>query len=125
MGIVRRGEVEMIATLGGVEVGVLAAPTRGASEMVVLRQRQEPGGQNVMHSHDREEVMIQLAGTVTVTIAEETIEVSVGDTLIVPAHTVHRVTNTGHAPAEWLLAAPTGVRVFSPSGADITPPFIA
>ena len=124
MGVVRTNEVEMIETPRGVKVGILAAPARGAREVLVLRQQQEPGGQNVLHSHDREEVMIQLAGTVTMTVADEPIEVTAGDSLIVAAHTVHHVTNTGDTVAEWLLAAPGGMRVFNHSGEDITPPFI-
>jgi hypothetical protein len=32
--------------------------------------------------------------------------------------------NTGEEPAEWLLAAPAGVRFFSPTGQEVTPAFI-
>ena len=102
----------------------LASPGRGATEILVLRQRQEPGGQNPLHTQDREEVMIQLAGTVTVTIDDQPTQLSAGDTLIVPAHAVHRIVNTGAEPAEWLLAAPAGMRFFSSTGQEVKPAFL-
>ncbi len=68
--------------------------------------------------------MLQVAGTVTVTVDDEQIELSAGDVLIVPAHAAHRVVNTGATPAEWLLVAPAGMRFFNPAGEEIKPAFI-
>jgi quercetin dioxygenase-like cupin family protein len=124
MTVVRSSDIEMMLTPGGMATGSLASPGRGATEVLVLRQRQEPGGQNPSHMQDREEVMIQLSGTATVTVDDRPIQLSAGDILIVPAHTVHRVVNTGEEPAEWLLAAPAGVRFFSPTGQEVMPAFI-
>ena len=70
--------------------------------------------------------MVQLSDTVTVTatVDDEPIVLSAGDTLIVPAHAVHRVENTGEEPAEWLLATRAGVRYFCPTGQEVKPAFI-
>ncbi|MBA3306988.1 MAG: cupin domain-containing protein, partial [Thermoleophilaceae bacterium] len=37
----------------------------------MIRQRQAPGAANPAHSHDREEVMVVLSGTVRVTAEKE------------------------------------------------------
>jgi quercetin dioxygenase-like cupin family protein len=121
--IVRAGNIEMMRT-PGTATGSLASPGRGAMEVLVLRQRMEPGGQNPLHSHDREEVMIQVAGTVTVTVAGDVAQISSGDVLIIPALAVHQVANTGATPAEWLLAAQAGMRFFSPAGEELKPAFV-
>ena len=124
MAMVRSRDVEMLRTPGGMATGCLASLGRGAREILVLRQRQAPGGQNPPHMHDREEIMIQVAGTVTVTVDTQPVQLSAGDTLIVPPHAVHQVVNTGEAQAEWLLAAPAGLRFFSTAGEEIKPAFI-
>jgi len=124
MTIVRDGDVNMLQTPGGMETGSLASPGCGATEVLALRQRQQPGGQNPPHRHDREEVMVQMAGTATVSISDEETQLSPGDTLIVPAQAVHRVTNRGDEPAEWLLVAPAGLRFFTPDGEEIKPAFV-
>ncbi len=123
MALVRGSKIEMMQTPGGMTWS-LASPGRGATEVLVLRQRAESGGGNPPHRQDREEVMIQLTGTVTVTVDDEPIRLSAGDTLIVPAHAVHHVENTSQEPAEWLIAAPVGMRFFSPTGEEVKPAFI-
>ncbi len=124
MTVVRGAEIEMMQTPGGMATGSLASPGRGATEVLAFRQCQEPGGQNPLHMQDREEVMLQVAGTVTVTVADEQIELSAGDVLIVPAYAAHRVVNTGATPAEWLLVAPAGMRFFNPVGEEIKPAWV-
>jgi len=89
----------------------------------VIRQRQQPGGCNPLHTHDREEVMLIVTGEVTVTVGDETTVIGAGDTLIIPAGTPHQVTNAGADPAEWLLIAPAGVRFFHADGAEGAPPW--
>ncbi len=101
--------------------GGLATLSRGATQVSIIRQRQIPNAANPAHRHDQEEVMVQLAGTVTVTVAGEAVTLAPGDTLIVPAETVHQIANTGGGAAEWLIVAPAGVRYFHPSGEEILP----
>lgn len=121
--VVRHDEVRLLETPGRNRSGGLATPSRGASEVSVIRQRQLPGGDNPAHLHDREEVMIVAAGRVVVAVAADRIDLGPGDTLIVPARTPHRVTNPGEEPAEWLLVAPAGVRFLKTDGTDADPPW--
>lgn len=125
MDILRNDDVDMVQTPNGNATGVLASPGRGATDVLVIRQRQQPGGQNPPHRHDREEVMIGIAGTVMVTVDDVPAQLSAGDTLIVPAATLHQLANTGNSPAEWLLIATAGLRFFSPGGEEIRPAFLA
>ena len=124
MTIVRAADVEMVETPGKNHTGGVATPRQQADEVLVLRQRQEPGGANPIHRHDREEVMIQLDGVVSVTVGDEEIELAAGDALIVPAGAPHQITNRGTARAEWLLVAPAHLRFYRADGEEISPTFL-
>lgn len=123
MVVVHGSARQFIETPGGNYGSGVATPSRGAAEVSVIRQRQLPGGTNPAHSHDREEVMVLLAGAVTVTVAGAARALGRGDALIVPPRTLHEVANTGDQPAEWLLVAPAGVRFFHANGEEGTPPW--
>lgn len=121
MNIIRQSANIRTETPGGNATVGLATPGRGAGEVSVIAQRQQPGGTNPPHRHDREEVMLVQAGRVTVTVDGESAELAAGDTLIVPAQALHQIANSGDEPAEWLLVAPRGVRFFGADGAEMTP----
>jgi len=118
--VLRGRELEVSGTEGNFAGGV-ATPGRGATEVCVIRQKQTPGAANPPHSHDREEVMVVLSGTVRVTAEREDAELSAGDALIVPANVVHRIETTGDDEAEWLLAAPAGIRFLFADGREASP----
>ncbi len=123
MTIVHGNALQDIETPGGNFGSGVATPSHGAVEVSVIRQRQRPSGANLDHTHDREEVMILLAGVVIVTLEEESLTLRPGDALIVPAKTTHRIENHGAELAEWLLVAPAGVRFFHANGEEGTPPW--
>ena len=120
--VIRGRELEASGTEGNFAGGV-ATPSRGATEVSVVRQRQAPGAANPSHSHDREEVMVVLSGTVRVTAEKEDAELSAGDALIVPANAIHQIGTVGETEAEWLLAAPAGVRFLFADGREASPPW--
>lgn len=121
--VVRGAAMSPIETPGGNAGAGLATPNTGAAEVSVIRQRQQPEGTNPAHSHDREEVMVVLAGTVAVTAGDDAHRLVAGDALIVPAQTPHRIENAGPDVAEWLLVAPAGVRFFHANGDEASPPW--
>jgi quercetin dioxygenase-like cupin family protein len=125
MTIVRAADVKMLETPGKNHTGGIATPKQNAEDVLVLRQQQEPGGSNPMHRHDREEVMIQLDGIVSVTVGDEEVQLSAGDALIVPAHTLHQIANRRDAGAEWLLVAPAHLRFYGADSEEITPKFLS
>ncbi len=119
--VVRNERVNVIETPGANATAGLATPGTGATGTSVIRQRQQPGGSNPPHYHDREEIMIVVRGSVAVTSNDETVTLESGDTLIIPARTVHRLATAGDAEAEWLLAAPAGIGFFHENGMRTEP----
>ena len=54
-----------------------------------------PGQGPPLHTHPYVEVAFTVAGTATITIADETREVTAGGIVVIPANTPHRFVNTG------------------------------
>lgn len=125
MTVKRADDVRMLETPGKNQTGVVVGPTQQAEEVLVLRQRQEPGGNNPMHFHDREEVMILLHGAAHVSVGREEIDLYAGDALIVPAQTLHQIANRGDSSAEWLMVAPAHLRFYRADGEQISPAFLS
>lgn len=123
MTVVQGNRLEYIETPGGNAGVAVATPSRGASEVSVIRQRQQPGGNNPAHTHDREEVIVVLAGAITVTLAGEPVTLGPDDTIIIPPRVPHQLENAGSEPAEWLLVAPAGVGFFHVNGEQASPPW--
>ena len=120
---VSKVSLDVIETPGGNFGAGIATPSRGSTEVSVIHQRQTPGGSNPLHTHDREEVIVVIAGEITVAGSGEPVRLAQGDSLIVPARQGHRIENSGVEPAEWLLIAPAGIRFFHENGAEGTPPW--
>ena len=122
--LVRARETQPIQTPNGNYATGIATPSRGAQEVSVVLQRQSPGGFNPLHHQNREEIMVQLSGRVTVSSNGERIELGAGDTLIVPPEVLHRVDNTGETEAEWLIISSAGARFFRENGEEARPAWI-
>jgi len=118
--IVRASVMNPTGTEGNA-AGPVATPSTGATEISVIRQRQRAGGVGPDHHHDREEILVPLAGEIAVHAGGERHAISPGDAAILPASVVHRVETIGNTPAEWLLVAPTGIRFFGVDGLSVTP----
>lgn len=101
----------------------LATPSRGATDVSVIRQRQRPGGFNPLHSQNCEEVMVQLAGSVALSSNDIRVILNPGDVAIIPAHTPHRLDTVGEVDAEWLIISTATVRFFRESGEEARPPW--
>lgn len=123
MSVIAGEALKYIETPGG-NAGVgIATPSRGAKEVSIIRQRQEPGGFNPFHTHDREEVLTMISGRITISVQDDPHSLAEGDTIVIPPGTPHQITNTSTETAEWLLIAPAGVRFFRDSGEEATPPW--
>src|SRR5260370_12325306 len=84
----------------GMFAGSLATPRRGATEVTVIRQRQEPGTTLTLHYHEHEEVIVQLAGNLPALGGDKPVQVAPGDTLIVPRDTLAQIENRAHDHAD-------------------------
>jgi len=124
MNVIRAQDTQAIETPNGNHGTALATPQHGARELSVVRQRQVPGGFNPAHTQSSEEVMVLLTGSVTITSGDDRTLLEAGDTLIVPAHTMHRVDNTGTLDAEWLIISPAGVQFYRETGEEAHPAWL-
>ncbi|MCO5222054.1 MAG: cupin domain-containing protein [Thermomicrobiales bacterium] len=119
--VIRKDELTFLETPGANATVGIATPSRGSTEVSVIRQRQQPGGGNPPHSHDREEVMLVTSGRVEVQIESDSVMLDAGDTLVIPPGTSHQLTNASGSAAEWLLIAPSGIAFFHANGERADP----
>lgn len=96
---------------------VLASPASGATDVVVMRGGVEVGGSFPAHSHDRQEVLLILAGAGVYTIGEESGTVAAGDTVVVEAGLLHTFEATEDIEAIAIL--PNGARTFAADGTEL------
>jgi quercetin dioxygenase-like cupin family protein len=121
MHVIRAADVTYLETPGANATAGIATASWGVQEVSVIRQRQQPGGSNPAHSHDREEVMLVLAGSVSVSFGDASTALAAGDVLVIPAGTQHQLANAGNDEAEWLLIAPAGIGFFHANGERAEP----
>jgi len=69
----------------------------------------DPGSEQVIHSHDPEQVYVIVAGEGRTTVGEETRTVETGDLVHVPTIADHGIENTGDVALEYVSAATPAV----------------
>jgi len=111
--------------LPGLKVTGLASPSRGSKETSVWRIALAPNTPGTMHSVDREEIFIAVSGDAEVTISNETLHVSAGDALVIPAGQAFSLANNSSRPFEAVVALPVGGKASMPSGESFVPPWAA
>lgn len=108
--------------LGGSTVAGLASPARGAAETMTYRVRMGAGSALPEHRHDHEEVFHLASGALVSILDGEEHERAAGDTMIIPAGTLHHaVAHSGGA--ELLVAMPVGTLFVPPDGEPRLPPW--
>ena len=109
--VVRRAdEVEYEATdaAPGLRKGVLVGEADGARNLAIRRFTLDPGASVPRHTNEVEHEQYVLEGRYTVGIGEEEHEVSAGDSLFIPAGTVHWYRNEGSEQGAFICAVPVG-----------------
>lgn len=77
-----------------------------------------PGCCNPRHTHNNcDEVLYLMSGRVAHSIDDETVTLEAGDTLLVPAGTVHHAVSVGDVDADMIVAFSSGHRDFIPETA--------
>lgn len=101
-----------------------SAPNRGANELCTWQLEVEPHAQSEPHHLDHEEVFILLDGTITISVAGESVELHAGDALSVPAHAQLQLTGSGEQGAHAIVCIPAGTHATMADGQEIgTPPW--
>ncbi|ERH12391.1 MAG: hypothetical protein J07HB67_01410 [halophilic archaeon J07HB67] len=91
----------------GLSKAVLLDESDGAHS-AMRRFRLDPGASVPRHTNTVEHEQYVLAGEYTVGVDGEDHVVGPGDTLLIPAGTVHRYENTGEEPGRFLCVVPNG-----------------
>jgi quercetin dioxygenase-like cupin family protein len=101
-------EYEDVGAADGVRKGVLINEDHGAPNLAIRRFTLAPGGEIPKHTHEIEHEQYVLAGEYTVGIEDEEYTVSAGDSLFIPANTLHWYRNEGEGEGSFICAVPTG-----------------
>ncbi|MEV0619689.1 cupin domain-containing protein [Nonomuraea sp. NPDC050404] len=125
MTVIRNAETRRSETPGGI-MTTFASPTQGGSSGSLWKVEAKPGAAGPVHDFDCEQVWNWLAGAATVKLDGETHEVTAGDTIVMPAHTVRQVLADAITGYTAIVTAPGSARAFGPDGAEFgVPPWIA
>ncbi|WP_254864091.1 cupin domain-containing protein [Halovivax gelatinilyticus] len=109
--LIRRGdeiEYESVDAADGLSKGVLIAEEHGAPNFAIRRFTLEPGAEVPRHTNAVEHEQYVLDGEYVVGIDDEEVTVSAGDSLLIPAGTVHWYRNEGDEAGAFICAVPNG-----------------
>jgi quercetin dioxygenase-like cupin family protein len=101
-------EYEAVNAAEGLQKGVLVGPEHGAPNLAIRRFVLEAGAEVPKHTNDIEHEQYVLEGEYTVGIGDEEHTVSAGDSLLIPAGTVHWYRNESDRQGSFICAVPTG-----------------
>jgi quercetin dioxygenase-like cupin family protein len=101
-------EYEEVAAADGLEKGVLIDEACGAPNFAIRRFTLAPGAEVPKHTNEVEHEQYVLKGEYVAGIGEEEHTVSAGDSLLIPAGTVHWYRNTGDEEGAFICAVPNG-----------------
>ena len=101
-------EYESVDAAPGLSKGVLIDDSDGAPNFSMRRFRLEAGSDVPKHTNAVEHEQYVLAGEYVVGIDDEEYDVSAGDSLLIPAGTVHWYRNEGEEPGAFICVVPNG-----------------
>ena len=101
-------EYESVDAAEGLRKGVLVGAEHGAPNLAIRRFVLEAGGEVPRHTNEIEHEQYVLNGEYVVGVGGEEFTVSAGDSLHVPAGTVHWYRNEGEKPGAFICAVPAG-----------------
>ncbi|QLD90512.1 cupin domain-containing protein [Natronomonas salina] len=109
--LIRRAEevdYESVSAAEGLSKGVLVDEDDGAPNLAIRRFVLEPGAEVPEHTNEIEHEQYVLEGEYVVGIDEQEYTVVAGDSLLIPAGTVHWYRNEGDEQGAFICAVPTG-----------------
>ena len=101
----------------------LATKSVGSTEVALWNHFLDAGVDTPLHWHDHDQVIHVLSGSGTVTVAEEQVTVSAGDTVVAPARIHHSVAASANEPLDTLVAMSADLKSFRPDGSEIETPW--
>ena len=101
-------EYEAVGAAADLEKGVLINEEHGAKDVAIRRFTLAPGGEVPEHTNEVEHAQYVLEGEYIVGVDDSEYTVSAGDSLHIPAGTVHWYRNDSDSPGVFICAVPTG-----------------
>lgn len=101
-------EYETVDAAEGLRKGVLVGEEHGAPNLAIRRFVLKAGGEVPKHTNDVEHKQYVLEGEYVVGIGNEEHTVGAGDSLHIPAGTVHWYRNDSDEPGAFICAVPAG-----------------
>lgn len=101
-------DYEPVDAAEGLRKGVLIAAEHGAPNFAIRRFTLEPGAAVPRHTNEVEHEQYVLSGEYVVGIDDEEYTVGPGDSMLIPAGTVHWYRNDSEEPGAFLCAVPNG-----------------
>ncbi len=101
-------EYDSVDAADGLSKGVLVGPEDGAPNFAMRRFTLAPGAEVPEHTNAVEHEQYVLAGEYVVGIDGEEHTVSAGDSLFIPAGTVHWYRNEGNTQGAFICVVPNG-----------------
>jgi quercetin dioxygenase-like cupin family protein len=111
--------------LGGNTVTSLAAPSRGAHEAALFRIEVPPGGGLPAHRHDHLDVFAVESGGGSFHIDETTVELSAGDSIVVPTGAVHYLVAGAQGASMVVTMLANTKLIREDDGEVIVPPWVS
>ncbi|WP_256392443.1 cupin domain-containing protein [Natronoarchaeum rubrum] len=101
-------EYETVDAAEGLSKGVLIGADESAPNFAVRRFELDAGAEVPKHTNEVEHEQYVLSGEYVVGIEDEEHEVSAGDSLLIPAGTVHWYRNESDEAGAFICAVPNG-----------------
>ena len=98
------------------------APSRGSTQLCAWRLQVPAGLTGAAHRPTREEVLLLLAGELTITLDGTATDLAAGDVVLVPAGSELRVDGGTTDATAWVTTTP-GLEAVMADGSRITPPW--
>ena len=110
--------------LGGNAVTSFAAPSRGAVEAALYRVDVPAAGGLPPHHHDHLDVFTVTRGGGTFFLGDETFDLSVGDSVVVPVGVRHYL-EAGPDGASIIVTMVAGTKLIRDDGSEVVPPWVS
>jgi len=109
---------------GGNALTSLIAPSRGGFECVLYRVDSPPGRGLPPHRHDHLDTFTVVAGGGLWHLDEETVELGVGDSVVVPVGVRHYL-EAGPDGATFVVTMLPGTKSILDDGTELVPPWVS
>lgn len=120
---IERSSDHPIFELGGNAITSYAAPARGSEEVALYRADLPPGAGLPPHTHDHFDVFTVVAGGAVCHLGDDTEELTVGDSVVVPIGVRHYL-EAGSEGASIIVAMVPGTRLIRDDGSEAVPDWV-